>query len=178
MSITVTPRARVIIDNDFAGDPDDLFQTAHHLLCPAVEIPFIIGSHLRAGDPWHLSPTTATEAVNVANELLGIMGMAGRVPVLTGSEVKLDDVHMPQVSKAAEAIVAEAMRDDVKTPLYYAAGGGLTDLASAWLMEPRKSQPMWSWSPAGSGRPISSSTTPVSAAKRCSRPSHPLPSTG
>ena len=33
--------------------------------------------------------------------------------------------------------VAEAMRDDVKTPLYYAAGGGLTDLASAWLMEPR-----------------------------------------
>ena len=150
MSITVTPRARVIIDNDFAGDPDDLFQTAHHLLCPAVEIPFIVGSHLRAGDPWHPSPTTATEAARVANELLGIMGMAGRVPVLTGSEVKLDDMRTPQVSKAAEAIVAEAMRDDVKTPLYYAAGGGLTDLASAWLMEPRKSQPMWSWSPAGS----------------------------
>lgn len=27
------PIARVIVDNDFAGDPDGLFQLAHHLLC-------------------------------------------------------------------------------------------------------------------------------------------------
>ena len=40
--------ARVILDNDFAGDPDGLFQLAHHLLCQSVQIPLIIGSHLPA----------------------------------------------------------------------------------------------------------------------------------
>lgn len=30
------PRMRVIIDNDFSGDPDGLFQLAHHLLSPSV----------------------------------------------------------------------------------------------------------------------------------------------
>lgn len=134
MAPLVSPRARVIIDNDFSGDPDDLFQTAHHLLCPAVEIPFIIGSHLSVGDPWDPSNTQATNAVTKANELLGVMGKS--VPVLTGSELGLADMRTPQRTVAADAIIAEAMRDDTR-PLYYAAGAGLTDLASAWLIEPR-----------------------------------------
>ena len=44
------PRARVIIDNDFSGDPDDLYQLVHHLLPPSVEIPLVVASHLRPGD--------------------------------------------------------------------------------------------------------------------------------
>jgi hypothetical protein len=32
------PRQRIIIDNDFGGDPDGLFQLAHHLASPSVEI--------------------------------------------------------------------------------------------------------------------------------------------
>jgi purine nucleosidase len=136
MAPLVAPRARVIIDNDFSGDPDDLFQTAHHLLCPSVEIPLIIGSHLSVGDPWDPSTTQASNAAAKANELLGVMGLTGKVPVLTGSELAIVDVKTPQRTEAAEAIIAEAMRGD-KRPLYYAAGAGLTDLASAWLMEPR-----------------------------------------
>ena len=136
MAPLVTPRARVIIDNDYSGDPDDLFQTAHHLLCPAVEIPFIVASHLSVGDPWDPTTTQASNAAAKANELLDVMGMAGQVKVLTGSELAIVDHRTPHRTAAAEAIVAEAMRDD-KRPLYYAAGAGLTDLASAWLMEPR-----------------------------------------
>ena len=49
MADFATPRMRVIIDNDFSGDPDGLFQLAHHLLSPSVEIRGIIGSHLKAG---------------------------------------------------------------------------------------------------------------------------------
>jgi len=139
MAPLVSPRVRVIIDNDFSGDPDDLFQTAHHLLCPSVEIPFIIGSHLSIGDPWDPSTTQASNAAAKANELIGVMGMSGKVPVLTGSEVAIVDTGTPQRTAAAEAIVAEAIRDD-KRPLFYAAGAGLTDLASAWLMEPRISE--------------------------------------
>lgn len=136
MAALVTPRARVIIDNDFSGDPDDLFQTAHHLLSPAVEIPFIVASHLSVGDPWDPTTTQASNATAKVNELLGVMGMTGKVTVISGSEVAIVDTTTPQRTAAAEAIVAEAMRDD-KRPLYYAAGAGLTDLASAWLIEPR-----------------------------------------
>jgi purine nucleosidase len=134
--VLVSPRARVIIDNDFSGDPDDLFQTAHHLLSPSVEIPLIVASHLSVGDPWDPSTTQAANAAAKVNELLGVMGMTGRVPVLTGSEVALADCRTPRRTAAAESIVAEAMREDTR-PLYYAAGAGLTDLASAWLIEPR-----------------------------------------
>ena len=38
----IQPRMRVIIDNDFSGDPDDLFALVHHVLLPSVEIPLII----------------------------------------------------------------------------------------------------------------------------------------
>lgn len=41
-----TPRMRVIIDNDFSGDPDGLFQLVHHILSPSIEVRGIIGSHL------------------------------------------------------------------------------------------------------------------------------------
>jgi inosine-uridine nucleoside N-ribohydrolase len=40
-------------------------------------------------------------------------------------------------SPATAAIVREAMRDDAKQPLFYAAGAGLTELALAWMAEPR-----------------------------------------
>jgi hypothetical protein len=35
-------RVRVIIDNDFSGDPDDLFQLAHHVLSLSVHIPLVV----------------------------------------------------------------------------------------------------------------------------------------
>lgn len=49
-ALAAIPRQRVILDNDFSGDPDGLFQLAHHLASPSVEIPFVIGSHIHAGD--------------------------------------------------------------------------------------------------------------------------------
>jgi len=133
----VRPRSRVIVDNDFSGDPDDLVQMAHHLLSPSVEIRGIIASHLAAGDPWDSSTQQATNAYNKAAELLDVMGLAERYPLLKGSEVGLPSSGAPIVNTAAEAIVAEAMRDDSKLPLFFCAGAGLTELASAWLMEPR-----------------------------------------
>ncbi|MBT0770283.1 hypothetical protein KIH74_15180 [Kineosporia sp. J2-2] len=65
------------------------------------------------------------------------MGQGGRVPVVAGSNVGLTSPTEPIVSPAAEAIVAEAMRDDTDLPLYVAADGGLTDVAGALLIEPR-----------------------------------------
>lgn len=133
----VKPRIRVIIDNDFAGDPDDLFQTAHHLLSPSVEIRAIIGSHLREGDPFDYSGKTAAHGVARVQELIRIMKIPAGIPVLEGAEKPLSALPAPTGSSAAEAIVAEALREDTNLPLFVLCGGGLTDLALAIGMDKR-----------------------------------------
>jgi len=133
----VKSRMRVIIDNDFGGDPDGLFELVHHLLSPSVEIRAIIGSHLRPGDGFDRSKETATHAKQKIEEVLGIMNMSGKYPVYQGSNDPLENDSIPQQSEAAKAIIKEAMRDDTKLPLYVVCGAGLTDLASAYLLEPK-----------------------------------------
>ncbi|MBG9376677.1 nucleoside hydrolase [Panacibacter sp. DH6] len=132
----VTPRMRIIIDNDFGGDPDGLFQLVQHLLSPSVEIRGIIGSHLRPGDGWDPSNETATHAKQKAEELLRIMHLEKAYTVYQGSNFPLQNDSTPQKSDAAGFIIKEAMRDDTKLPLYVVCGAGLTDIASALLMEP------------------------------------------
>jgi inosine-uridine nucleoside N-ribohydrolase len=132
----VKPRMRVIIDNDFGGDPDGLFQLVHHLLSPSVEIRAIIGSHLKPGDFWDSSKETATHARNKVEEVLRIMNLDKTYPILQGSNFPLENINTAQPSEAAQAIIKEALRDDTKLPLYVVCGAGLTDIASAWLLKP------------------------------------------
>ncbi|BDZ65308.1 nucleoside hydrolase [Agromyces mangrovi Wang et al. 2018] len=134
-------RQRVILDNDFSGDPDDLYQLVHHLLSPNVDVRAVIGSHLREGDPFDPGPDTARNAVAVAEYVFAQMGLASTECIHEGANAPLVDRSTPQHSAAAQAIVDEAMRDDER-PLFFLAGGGLTDLASAYLIEPRIAERM------------------------------------
>ena len=131
----IQPRMRVIIDNDFSGDPDDLFALVHHVLSPSIEIPLVIGSHLSVGDEWDPSNVQAAKAKARAEETLRIMGLEHNFRVVQGSNTGLEDRQTPKPSDAVEGIIAEAMRDDVR-PLYMVCGAGLTDLASAYLTKP------------------------------------------
>jgi inosine-uridine nucleoside N-ribohydrolase len=138
---TATPdtpkvRARVIIDNDFGGDPDGLFALAQHLLSPSVQITGIIGSHHYQNGFYGLSGS-AQNACAAAKELLTAMNLDGKIPIYQGSEARIEDPQKPVDSEGARYIVREAMRDDGTTPLYLACGAGLTEVASAYLMEPR-----------------------------------------
>ncbi|WP_193105507.1 nucleoside hydrolase [Brachybacterium sp. FME24] len=132
--------ARVIIDNDFAGDPDDLYQLIHHLLSPGVEIRAVIGSHLREGDGFYPGADSATQAVAIVHDVFARIGLTSTEVIVEGSNLPLGDRATPQPSPAVDAIITEALRTDTDTPLYYVAGGGLTDLASAVLTEPRISE--------------------------------------
>ena len=132
----VKPRARVIIDNDFAGDRDDMIQTAHHLMSPSVDVRFLVASHLPAGDIWDPSDKQATNAERILKELLAAMGLEKQYQVHRGAEIALRSVAEPHDTSAAHAIIAEAHREDTRLPLYFAAGAGLTDLASALLIDP------------------------------------------
>ena len=61
----IAPRSRVILDNDFGGDPDGLFQLAHHLLSPSVAIRGIIGSFFPPGTNFGASPSAAAACAAV-----------------------------------------------------------------------------------------------------------------
>lgn len=131
-----SPRYRVIADNDFAGDPDDLWQLAHHLLSPSVEIRAVVSSRLNTFAGGQSAATTATDGCAKVRELFSVMGLDADQLVVCGSDDPLTRTTEPVDSPAARAIVAEAMRDD-DTPLFVTCGGGLTEIASAYLLEPR-----------------------------------------
>ncbi|MDX8337545.1 nucleoside hydrolase [Draconibacterium sp. IB214405] len=132
----INARVRVIVDNDFGGDPDGLFQLAHHLLSPSVEVKGIVGSkHYDGG--FYDAPGDAKYSCKMVNELLAAMHMTESYSALEGASYELPETLTPIVTEGAEAIVREAMRTDTDKPLYVVCGAGLTNIASAFLMEPK-----------------------------------------
>lgn len=136
-ALTVKPRQRVILDNDFSGDPDGLFQLAHHLASPSIEIPFVIGSHIHVKDFLDGSTVQADNAAKRVAEVCDRMKLAKRPAIIAGRNAAPGKGAKPEPTEATRRIIAEAMRDDTKLPLFYCAGAGLTDLAEAVRLEPR-----------------------------------------
>ena len=135
LNALVKPRMRVIIDNDLGGDPDGLFQLAHHLMSPSVEISGVIASHLY--EQGFGGPGTSEFAKEKALEILKILKLENSIPVYTDKSESMIDVKKPIDSEAVQAIIKEAMRTDTDLPLYVVCGGGLTNIASAYLLEPK-----------------------------------------
>ncbi len=130
-------KMRVIMDNDFAGDPDGLFSLAQLLMSPSVDVRAVIGSHLHINENWTAKgePSAAT-AVSNAKVLMEKLGKEGVCPVVAGSETALVDTLTPIVDDATNVIINEVMKSSAKNPLYILCGGGLTEIASSWLQMP------------------------------------------
>lgn len=143
-----SPPRRVIIDNDFAGDPDGLFQLAHHALADGAEIKGVINSSYLydpdANNTWGHLPE---DGVDIAKDLLELCGR-GDIPLFQGclshySQVisKRDksklagEVTEDTRSPVTDFILEEAHRPDPR-PLYYACGGPLTEIALAYKTDP------------------------------------------
>jgi len=75
------------------------------------------------------------EGVVAADEVLALAGSDLRA--VGGRRAALAIGELPVASTTTEAIIREALREDTDLPLFYAAGGGLTELAAAYLIEPR-----------------------------------------
>lgn len=134
--VQVSPRMRVIIDNDFSGDPDGLFALAHLLLSPSAEVRAIVGSHLAVKDGFDPSTTQADNAVAKVKTLVKLLNITANIPVLTGSNTAMPNDSTPVKDEAVQFIIREAMRTDTKLPLYIVCGAGLTEEASALLQKP------------------------------------------
>lgn len=116
MSLPIRPRCRVVVDNDWAGDPDGLVALAHHLLSPANRVDAVTSTGLH---PMFGSPrATPADGAEVARALVDLLGLA--VPVHPGG---------------AEVIVAAASADD-PLPLSVVCGGPLTNVAAAIRLDP------------------------------------------
>ena len=129
-SLRLTEQCRVIVDNDWSGDPDGLVALAHHLLSPTNRVVAVTSSFL---DPIFEAPPGAAHGAALARELVDLIGLPDPPPVHEGSETPFGtgDVR----SAASDAIVAEARRDD-SLPLYLVCGGPLTNVAAALRQAP------------------------------------------
>ncbi|HEX8788249.1 MAG TPA: nucleoside hydrolase [Telluria sp.] len=134
--IAQAPSARVIVDNDFAGDPDGLVALAHQLLSPKTRTVLVTSSALDpglAGMAGQNPATTAASGARRAQELLRRLGRRPFPAVVAGAE--RFDAGADESNLAARAIVAQALRDD-PLPLVLACGGPLTNVAAALRLRP------------------------------------------
>ncbi|MER7559163.1 nucleoside hydrolase [Nocardioides sp. NPDC126508] len=132
MPLRIARRCRVVVDNDWAGDPDGLVALAHHLLSPGHRVDAITSSLLspRFGPPAGMASAGAA----LAEELVDLVGVDPPPPVHAGTDVPFG-AGEPS-SAASRAIIEEALRED-DLPLVVVCGGPLTNVATALRDEPR-----------------------------------------
>jgi inosine-uridine nucleoside N-ribohydrolase len=128
-------KIRVIIDTDAKNEVDDQFAIVHQILSPRLDIKGYIAAHfeLRATEGKRESMQKSYDELI---KLLDLMNMKGFYPILHGANHPMPDEKTPVMSEGAEFIIKEAMKED-KRPLFICFLGTLTDLAAAYLAEPR-----------------------------------------
>jgi len=123
-------RCRVVVDNDFAGDPDGLVGLAHHLLSPTNRVVAVTSSFL---EPELAMPgADAAAGARLAGELVQEAGPVHRPTVIAGAE----EAWKPGTRSAASEAIVETALEDSELPFYVACGGPLTNVAAALEQDP------------------------------------------
>lgn len=129
-------KIRLIINSDAKNEADDQFAIVHALLTPRFKIKGIIGAQFETTAKMMGRSDTMRQSYDEIIKLLNLMNIEGQVPVYQGALTPLEDEKTPVLSEGADLIIREAMSED-PTPLYAVFMGPLTDLAAAYLKEPR-----------------------------------------
>ena len=120
---------RVITDTDLCNEADDPFAVVQALLSPKFDNVGVVAAHFGTRDPNGMQ-----KSWQGLKDLTVLMQLT--VPVLHGAPHALPDAATPVPSEGAKLIIREAMKEDTR-PLFVLLLGPLTDLASAYLQEPR-----------------------------------------
>jgi purine nucleosidase len=131
--INVEPRCRIILDNDWAGDPDGLIGLAHHALSPANEIIAVTSS---LTNPMFGPPEgMAQGGADLAEDLLRVLKLPELATVHAGPDAPFTGQHR---DTAAGRAIVEAVRAGARAdmPLILVCAGPLTNVADALLLEP------------------------------------------
>lgn len=122
---------RLITDTDAKNEADDDFAVVQALLSPKLENVGLVAAHYGVKDADGME-----KSYRELETLVDKMGFTGQIPILRGAKHGLPDTKTPVESEGARLIIEEAMKADER-PLYAIFLGPLTDIASAYLMEPR-----------------------------------------
>lgn len=131
-------RVRVIVHTDCKNEADDQFALAHHLMTPKFDVKGIVAGHFAFAEKYRdFGGKRTTEAsYDEVIKILELMGVKDKYNVALGSPDPMADRETPISSPGADLIIEEAMREDER-PLYIACLGAITDLACAYLKEPK-----------------------------------------
>ena len=123
-------QVRVIIDTDAKNEADDQYAIVQALLSPKFDnIGFVAARY-------------GTESGSVERsfaeleKIFDLMQFNKEGMLYHGAESPLKNEFTPEDSEGARFIIREALKEDER-PLYVLFLGGITDLASAYLLEPR-----------------------------------------
>ena len=119
---------RVIADTDCNCECDDQFCIAHMLMTPRFEVRGIVAEH-------YAQENSEQDSYEEILRIMKLMDVE-HVRVLHGAQNAMVDIHTPIESEGARFIVEEAMKDDPR-PLFICGQAACTNIASAYLMEPR-----------------------------------------
>lgn len=121
---------RVIADTDCSCECDDQFCIAHMLMTPRFDMRGIIAAH-------YAEPDSEQKSYEEIRRVMNLMDVEDSgIKVLHGAKQAMVDIHTPVDSEGARFIVEEAMKDDDR-PLFICGQAACTNIASAYLMEPR-----------------------------------------
>ena len=128
-------QVRLITDTDAKNEADDQFAVVQALLSPKMDNVGLIAAHFGIDRV----PDAMEASYRELETILDKMYLPKDGLLYHGAPHALPDRTAPVVSEGAELIVREAMKDDPRR-LFVIFLGPLTDLASAYLMEPRIAQ--------------------------------------
>jgi inosine-uridine nucleoside N-ribohydrolase len=123
---------RVITDTDAKNEGDDQFAIVQTLLSPKVDNVGFIAAHYGIGR----HKDSMMRSYGELEQIFSKMAFNSAGLIYKGAETPLPRNNTPVDSEGARLIIKEAMKDDPR-PLYVTFLGPLTDLASAYLLEPR-----------------------------------------
>ncbi|MCP2031096.1 inosine-uridine nucleoside N-ribohydrolase [Okibacterium sp. HSC-33S16] len=116
---------RVVIDNDWAGDPDGLVALAHHVLSPSNKVVGVTSSFL--SPMFGPNAGGAERGSALALELLALLGRP-EVPVASGVDMPF---KRTRPLSAAATMITDVARTPSELPLVVVCGGPLTNVAEA-----------------------------------------------
>ncbi|HEY2343817.1 MAG TPA: hypothetical protein VGH90_12325 [Chthoniobacteraceae bacterium] len=129
-------KMRVIIDSDTRTEIDDVWAIALALCAPErFQIEGFVGANFDGTNAWG-GPRSVEGSAELIETILDKAGLKGRIPVKRGS-APMQYQYQPIESEGVDFIIDKAMASSVDDPLWIIGLGAATDIASAYLKEPR-----------------------------------------
>jgi len=129
-------RIRVIFDTDARNEIDDVWAISLAILCPErFKIEGFVAANFDNSRP-ETGPDSIEASYKEIHTILDKAGLAGKWPVLRGSH-PMRYKYEPSESEGVDFIIKKAMESTPEDPLWIVGLGAATDIASAYLKEPR-----------------------------------------